>query len=1028
MAQNLYADKVFSRHPSALWSLDELLSSATPLAIPTDIALPVSPALYAYSTASYGSSEFDGYYIGSDTTAANLAAQNAGVPMVYGSNDVTTITPVTGSPGSPSIIIPGFGFLNENGKYKPITVEMWLRVISLSNYPRKIFGSIASDDGLYVNGPLLSLRVGDNIGSHSVGEWERPMLIHVGTTETSAFVMINGEQVITLSIDQSIIPFATKYSFDDKDQDWLGFYAHSNVPLINVDCVSIFPYRVSPEEAKIRFVWGQSVESPEVGGTKETSLPVVMDYTFSNYANNYSFPEKSNWQNGVLNNMESLRSTVTTPNYSLPQIAFKDSGRSLQDWYDFQETLNTPTTSLSTGNIIDNGIFYKLNDSVWGVPTYISFANLNIISETIDSIYCVMEYSFLPTSAEQIIFKITNPIGEYFSCVFNHVGSTIQYRFVSNGVTTTIDGPNVTVNEIFAAGINIPTLLLNPSATNQMVAFFSNRSSLSLSIGGQIGFENGSTAKIYKVGFSNAKNHDAIKTAFTDGIVSGESFESQPGDDADILLSHFASYTLVGLYTYNSFSLDIATYSYWEDYVPLNLLGKNVIAEDGTQEYSLDYIQFNVDYPSSIFVSGGNISTESEYLKSYVYFTDMSVPVQTTSELTRVAVGLSSTKVVQPGTNWSTRIYEVVDNSIIYMPTDSDFTEMGINIQFEMKTPGIIRNKLFIRNVQLASQALNKATKTSIGSKLGRTLNPYKIVSGETVYDNSVNPFAVYKSRTPYLYLTKTSGIQLFGSTFDGTRGVEMPLNESAKRFFLTDIIQFGMYYDKEFPTEPTEILRIAVNNIDRYVVVADGVGTGKKAIVYIKDAVTNAVFYNVELFINGKADPAPSDLDAMPYLEYNNWNFVTIKFNPLINLSETTAAIRITGPFLINNLANYQVSEEEFANKFTPSLWSEINDREGNADPETWAETVSDVYENPEIENNATWQDIYASAEVRDLGLSGEEVFRSYFGSNRISPVETNIPLEFFKYQYSAFINIGGINTKGGVANQNQTVPRLIV
>jgi len=76
------------------------------------------------------------------------------------------------------------------------------------------------------------------------------------------------KQVTTILLDTMSIDFPTKYNESSQDQDWIGFYAYNNVSPINIDCVSIFPYRVDIEEAKIRFIWGQSVDSPEVAGTR----------------------------------------------------------------------------------------------------------------------------------------------------------------------------------------------------------------------------------------------------------------------------------------------------------------------------------------------------------------------------------------------------------------------------------------------------------------------------------------------------------------------------------------------------------------------------------------------------------------------------------------------------------------------------------------------------------------------------------------------------------------------------------------
>ena len=1030
MVQNIYADRVFSRHPSALWSLDETVSTFSPTALPATIAL---SSLYGYPTTSYGDSKFTAYYVGSDTTAANLAATNHGIPMVYGATNITTLYDVPGNSSAPSMIFPGFGFLNEDGKYKSITFETWIKIHNNSRIPLKLIGPIASSDGVYVGGPFIYLKIGNNVMSHYIGEWGRPMLLHVGIANNSAFMMINGEQVITMLLDLPNTDFAEKYDTNGKDQDWIGIYSPENLNPINVDNVSIYPYSVSVEDAKIRFVWGQSVDSPEVGGTKDAALPVIMDYSFSQYANNYSYPEKSDWQNGFIDNFESKNTSLTTPEYLLPKVIFKDNLRTLQDWYDFQETLNTATTSLSSTAMIDPTIKFRLNDATeWGVETYLSFPNFNITNDIIDAVYGVFEYSTLPAT-DEILFKIINSSGDYLSCIFDTDTDSVKYQYGnSSAVILTLDGPDVTANEQFACGVNIPNLINHPSAVNQMKSFFSNRKSLSLVVGGDQSFQQLFTGDIYRFGFCNAKNFSQISTVFEDGIVVLESLESTTtSDPVEILFPHFANYTLFGIYTHNTFALDIATYSYWQDYVPATVLGKNIKNASGEQEYALDFIQFNVDYPESELTSGSNVSTSTQVVRTYVYFSNGTKPDITTSDLSKSLINLASTKIVEPGGSWATEIYEVVDGSIVYLPTVQDFSQIYVNLRVEAKVAGILRNKIKVRNLQLAGQSLNRTQsvsangKTMIGSKLSRNLYPYRTTStGVTVYDNYKNPYLTYKGKTPYLYLTKNSGIQVLGSTAiagGGVRGIEIPINESQKRFFLMDVLQFGVYYNKAFAASETEILTINIGGQNRYTVYVLGVGDNTKAVLYVKDAITNVVTYEVEIYIDGEEDPATSSSDSAPYITSKNWHFVTIKFDPALDFSKQPGALRISGPFLINNIAHYQISEEEYANRVTPSLWSEINNRDGGAE-ETWTQTISATYEPA----NATWDDIYASTTIPSLGRNAESVYRSYFGSSRVSSLETNIPFKTYLYSYVGYFNIGGTSRVTGEVNQNKTVPGL--
>jgi len=92
---------------------------------PTITSTPASIPLtgtYSCETLSYGDSQFSAYYIGS--ASDSLGVTNYGVPLVYGARNITSISPVTGD--NPSLIVPGFGLFNQDGKGKSITLEAWI--------------------------------------------------------------------------------------------------------------------------------------------------------------------------------------------------------------------------------------------------------------------------------------------------------------------------------------------------------------------------------------------------------------------------------------------------------------------------------------------------------------------------------------------------------------------------------------------------------------------------------------------------------------------------------------------------------------------------------------------------------------------------------------------------------------------------------------------------------------------------------------------------------------------------------------
>ena len=158
-------------HYNSLGVIPELVSTNT---VANEIAIPGT--LKVLEAVPYGTSGVSGYYLAKD----ELYANNYGIPLVFGSSNVTKIYPnIQSTVPYPSVMFPGYGFLNEKGRFNEYTAEMWLRINTDSVEPHRIFGPIASNDGLYVEGGFLTLVLNNKYISHYVGEWMRPMLIHI---------------------------------------------------------------------------------------------------------------------------------------------------------------------------------------------------------------------------------------------------------------------------------------------------------------------------------------------------------------------------------------------------------------------------------------------------------------------------------------------------------------------------------------------------------------------------------------------------------------------------------------------------------------------------------------------------------------------------------------------------------------------------------------------------------------------------------------------------------------------------------
>ena len=110
---------------------------------------------------------------------------------------------------------------------------------------KRILGPIGSTDGLYVKDCFLTLAIDGNFISHFVGEWYRPMLIHIKLVKNKAILLVNGEEVGSLIFDTLLINLPSQYDeiYTTESNDWIAFYAYETyVDQIKIDCISLYPY------------------------------------------------------------------------------------------------------------------------------------------------------------------------------------------------------------------------------------------------------------------------------------------------------------------------------------------------------------------------------------------------------------------------------------------------------------------------------------------------------------------------------------------------------------------------------------------------------------------------------------------------------------------------------------------------------------------------------------------------------------------------------------------------------------------
>ena len=985
----------------------------TPEPFPASIALTTSSEVIPASA--YGISSDEAYYLVNDNA---LVAKNSSVPMVFGASGVTTLSP--NAVDEPSLIVPGKGFLNELGRYKEQTIEFWARINSNTKTPKRIFGPISSTDGLYVESGFLTLVIGNNFASHFVGEWFRPMLIHIRLIRNAATVLINGEEVISLIINTESLELPLP-EVNSESQDWLGFYAHEDVTPIEIDCIAIYPYQVPVTVAKRRWVYGQGVLSPEGINSSYGGTSAFIDYPFADYTANYNYPDFAEWQQGSFDNLTTTDTAITTPSYELPEI-FLDT-KTIQDLYDDCQVVQVGYDESTDPSY--KFITFRPNSSWNSDQCYFNFPNFNVLNNQVRAVYGVFSTTDIdpqsgPTIQGQTLIKIYNSLtGDYF--IITQEEDIVKYILNYNGTDEELyTTPSIESNQFFSVGIDIDSI--TASFGENVSAFFGNQNGLKIYVGGDEEALNTFTGRIYSFGLSTTTNFVDIDIYFDeDGIaIFDDMSESGVTEETNAiaLIEHTASYTLLPTEAYNKFFLDIGVSGYWQDYLPLSYFAQYVANDVGNQFYDLDFLQFNIGYPApSESVESETVSAswtygelQDEYaspsqrtyyqldnflftgwrnyadmaeksIKAYEYDTEgASVRSYITFQYIALGANLpqsSFTTTVTPTSkriidmndypSWLSTKFEVVDNTLIYPSNTIDFNDLAIVYHLEFNIRNILTKPIALRRLELASQAFNNNAFNAVGTRFGVNMFPY--TRSGLYYDyKAKNPFSIYKGSTPYLYLNRKTGIEIRGD-FESqvNRGIAIPINESTANPYKVSAAQIWMRYDEDFfPNTPTELFEIVhKDDTIKFYMVADS-ETGARGRIFARNQSTGEDFNGLSYFWNG-------NLVREPVVTKKEWGVLGLAFSTALSFDSFLGAINLTGPMIFNNIAYYQANNLQQIQSTLTRPWLKVKtDGVTNFDWEYWL-------------NSFTWEGVLVISASDLYGISPADIYKTYVGTNKI-------------------------------------------
>ena len=941
--------------------------------------LPTPSGSIQYSTLdSYGlTTADDGYYL---IDNKKMLAVNNGLPMVFGAANITNLYPPI-TEDMPSLVIPGKGFLNRKGQYSQITAEFWLRIYNESQTPKRIFGPLASLDGLYVEEEFLTLRVGKYSKSYFIGKWYRPMLIDIRYTPTEVSLLINGLNVMSMNIA------ADDITFPIVSRDWLGFFAHEEAQPFEIDCIAIYPYLVSDQLAKRRFVYGQGVESPDIVSSNFGGDSAFIDFSFSKYSSDFEFPTRTAWGAGFFSNLETNSQELTFPKYTLPEIKIFGNDLSIftletqvRQWIEVEsqtwnywringswEELRLASAAdllIDSFNVQDGDPYPFVTmrpSSIYNdIHPTIFFDNINKITNPVSSLFGVFGTSASVAAGKQSIVHIRNKVTQDYFEIYQN-SSSVVYAFNNN----VLNVETVSASTRFIAGIDIDKISSRFRRTVER--FFAVPQNLSLNLGG---YEtNTFTGKIYSFTFNNRLFTDKDLSDYFDTLGFAKTSASvNPAviTNNEYIMKYVGNYTLLPLKTDFAIQLDIGCAGYWETPIPLSALGKNTIRSNGETFYDLDMIQFNIDFPSPVVIEQGPPHSEDDSrLKSYITLQDFrrvgSIPYTNWTQTENIAANRvidfdNTIDVIQTK-------YEVVDGTVIFPPKELvDFKDYYVVIHLELTTRGIFTKPVKLQRMSMSSLAFDESGFYPIGTKTGRDIFPF------TRYLNNYapkekNPFTIYKGSTPYLYLTADSGISVLDySTTSTARGLSLPINQLKAPEFSLGGIQMWAFYKETETFEETKTIA-AVNTTDlklEFRLIPEQ--NGKRAKMVIFNATTGTEFTDVQFYQNG-------NLVDYPYLQPMEWASVVASLGTSIDINGVSGQFELYHGMLFNNIAFLEKQTDVFATTVDSRSWSQLL-----SDP-----VIGDLSWG--FWTGYSWTEVANETTTQLFSIDGIEIFNSYLG-----------------------------------------------
>ena len=876
-----------------------------------------------YKLDSYNTERFPGYVLSNKALSSK-------VPMVYG------------SPKSQngSFLIPSFGFLSKSGAYNQYTFETWVK-IKRTNTSNKfkligLFRETASTDdgnGLYYNDTSFILKIGNKSDTAYIKEMNKPLLIHIVYSESSVQLFVNGELLINLILEEADLALLSNPA---------NLKNYICLQSATFDCPAIYPYRLSPEQTKMHYVYGQAVIVPEKINKVYGGKTISIDFPSAGYSANMNYPTNSQWKNSISNNLNIQDYSISNKKFDLPTFNFYDTGTSP----------GIPKTSADFITAIGGNTWQPKFGTFSTVNSNVEFKKLNVLDDKIAGFY--IDYTLVGTAStdETTIFKVLDKTTSStfrisMQLISGNVKINYKFNYNSSQEVTISSAEQSTTSSSgarFLVGISIKDFAENYES--RISNFFNNPDNLTMFVLGDNDTTLPTTPNVIvnSINILNSFEVNRRPLLTSNGRFFCPTDVLTPGTPSANQNQLISSYKLIYVqnkqtyntsYTYSSTPsvenyFSVGTSGYWKDDVPLIHFAKTV--KDGSENdvYTFNLLQFNLDYdyPSANTTGTKYFDSSGSNVKSYVTFESVLSTYKSDTYFTNGIQKLGIERTVRPDSNWETTKYEVVDGTVLYLPPSVNPETLSLVIHIDISVSDIKNNEVEIKSLEITSQALslNSQTQNPISTKFGNNVIPYtytQVGGGSKTYDysglgNARNPFIIEKKTSPHLKLEKLSGIRLVG--FDSNpantyRGIRIPINNAK-----VSAMQMFVYYDatidptqsnrESFQFDSKEVFNILTSDrtLTGTLTNTSGVsGTYNNTATLSISSTVGPLNENIKYYING-------NLVATPTITTNEWVVLGIEFTvPQVFTGGAEQGFNITGPLAYDNISYYNFSDKEY-------------------------------------------------------------------------------------------------------------------